>query len=168
MDPRDAQAHNSLALTYVSTGQLDGAIIHFRQALKIQPQSDQAHANLGNVLSSQGKLTEALKHYRQVVDENMVGLLNGMALILATLPDPRVRNVKDAIRLAERATTITKFKNAMVVNTLAATYLASGQFEKAAEIAENAVALAYSHEDYALADHIRIQLELYRQSINDQ
>jgi tetratricopeptide (TPR) repeat protein len=89
-----------------------------------------------------------------------------MAYILATHPDPKIRDVKTAIQLAERASTITGYNNAMILNTLATTYTAAGEYDKAVEYAEKAITLATAEKDHALANYIRAQLALYQQAIN--
>ena len=89
-----------------------------------------------------------------------------MAYILATHPDPEIRDVKTAIQLAERASTISGYNNAMILNTLATTYSAAGEYEKAVEYAEKAVSLASAEKDYDLAKYIRTQLALYQQAMD--
>ena len=96
----------------------------------------------------------------------MIGPLSGMAYILATHPDPEIRDVKTAIQLAERASTISGYNNAMILNTLATTYSAAGEYEKAVEYAEKAVSLASAEKDYDLAKYIRTQLALYQQAMD--
>ena len=127
--------------------------------LEVIAMVDVAHANLGNILNSQGKLTEALGHFRQVSNKNMIGPLSGMAYILATHPDPEIRDVKTAIQLAERASVISGYNNTMILNTLATTYYPAGEYEKA-------VTLASAEKDYAIANYIRAQLALHQQAMN--
>jgi len=87
-----------------------------------------------------------------------------MAWILATHPNPEVRNASQAIELAERAAELTKYQNASVLDTLAAAYAAAGQFDRAATTAQTAIALASTAEDDELVNHIRKRLELYKQT----
>src|SRR4051794_4470119 len=50
--PDDAEAHNSLGLVYVQTGDDEKAIAAFRKAIQLQPQYADAHQNLGAVLTT--------------------------------------------------------------------------------------------------------------------
>jgi hypothetical protein len=89
--------------------------------------------------------------------------MNEMAWILATHPDPRVRNPGEAIRLAEAAAERTARRQAVILDTLAAAYAAAGQFDRAALTAQEAASLAASAGPAGLAAEIAKRLELYRQ-----
>ena len=61
----DAGAHNDLANALQAQGKLDEAMIHYRQALTLNPEFPEAHNNLGSALQRQGKLDDAVVHYRE-------------------------------------------------------------------------------------------------------
>jgi tetratricopeptide (TPR) repeat protein len=50
--PVDAEAHNSLGLVYVQTGDDEKAIVAFREAIRLRPDYADAHQNLGAVLTT--------------------------------------------------------------------------------------------------------------------
>src|SRR5262249_25280387 len=56
----DAQAYFNLGWALGGSGDLDGAIAAYREALRRDPDYAEAHCNLGSALCRQGKLTEAL------------------------------------------------------------------------------------------------------------
>jgi tetratricopeptide (TPR) repeat protein len=60
--PRDAAAHNRLALKYVQAGRIPDAQARLHDALRLDPNDAEAHSNLGTVLQMQGRLTEATPH----------------------------------------------------------------------------------------------------------
>lgn len=67
--------------------------------------------------------------------------LNALAWLLAACPDDSVRSPEEAIKLAKRANTLTNDKNASFLDTLAAAYAASGDFDKAVDFQQQAVDL---------------------------
>jgi predicted O-linked N-acetylglucosamine transferase (SPINDLY family) len=60
----NAVAHHSLATALKALGNLDRAITHYHQALRLKPDAD-VHIGLGNALKEQGNLPQALAQYRQ-------------------------------------------------------------------------------------------------------
>ncbi len=164
--PNFAEAHYNLGIALKSQGKLDEAISHFYQALQAKPDFPEAHDNLGTAFKLQGKLDEAVSHFRQALQArpNWIGPLNDMAQILATHPDPRMRDSGEAIALAERAAKLTRYQNVTILNTLAASYASAGQFDQAMTTAQKALALASAAQNNELANHIRRQLEFYRQA----
>ena len=166
IDPNYAQAHNNLGIELGAQGELDEAISHFRRVLQIKPDYAEAYNNLGIALGEQGKFDEAMKSYRQalILKPDWPLPLNGIALILATHPDPKIRDAAQAIKLAQRAAELTKHQDARILNTLAAAYSAAGRFDQAIATAQKAIDLASAAGDHGLADYLRKQLELYKKA----
>ena len=63
-------AHGNLGRALAGHRRLDEAIVHYRQALEIEPNYTETHGNLGNALAAQGKLDEAIQHYLAVLRLN--------------------------------------------------------------------------------------------------
>jgi tetratricopeptide (TPR) repeat protein len=61
-------AHCCLALAMHKQGRYDEAILHYEEALEIQPRDWTAHFNVGNELARQGKLDQAISHYERALD----------------------------------------------------------------------------------------------------
>jgi tetratricopeptide (TPR) repeat protein len=164
--PDYAEAHNNLGVMLQSLGRLGEAVEHYRQALQAAPEFDDAHNNLGNALASAGHVNEAIVHYRRALRANpdALGSLAGLAWILATHSDVRVRDAPEAIRLAERAAELTNQQHAVVLDTLAAAFAAAGEFERAIVTAEHAIALAVTGAP-ALVAQIQTRLERYRRRL---
>ncbi len=55
------------ALPCRAEGKPDEAIVHLREALRIDPEYADGHYNLGVLLAQQGRLEEAIDHYREAV-----------------------------------------------------------------------------------------------------
>jgi Flp pilus assembly protein TadD len=84
VNPRDAAAHNALAIHYVRAGRLDEARQQLSEALRIAPRDAEAHSNLGTVAQMQGRLAEALPYLERAVqlapgdDRVRFNLANGL------------------------------------------------------------------------------------------
>ena len=48
-------------------GRFEEAALHYKEALRLEPNLAEAHNNLGNVLSEQAKVDEAIEHLEQAV-----------------------------------------------------------------------------------------------------
>lgn len=66
--PESAELHNVLGLALAERGQLDAAIVEFRQALQLAPDNAPAHWHLGAALASQGAHVEATAHLARSVE----------------------------------------------------------------------------------------------------
>jgi Flp pilus assembly protein TadD len=164
--PNFAEVHYNLGLALKSQGKPDEAIKHFRQALRLKPDLAEAHNNLGLALTMTGKLDEAIEHFREAVrlKPNYPAPLNRMARILAMHPEPKLRDPSQAIEIAKRAAELTGHKDAAILETLAAAYAAAGQLDQAVKTAEAALLLAIANHADELANHIRKQIQIYRQA----
>jgi tetratricopeptide (TPR) repeat protein len=161
-----ASAKYNLAIILQKQGKFDEAITYYRQALQVDPELVYANFQLGNLLAQKGEVDEALIYYRQAlrIDPNYAAPLDHMARILATHPDQKLRDVNKAIEFAERAAGLTEYEDAAILDTLALTYAAAGQFDRAIATAQSALDLPSAVQNDELANHIRKQLELYKQA----
>src|SRR5262249_33220854 len=71
----------------------------------------------------------------------------GLSWILATDPNPEVRNGAEAVRMAERACQLTEFKNARMLLTLAAAYAEAGRKNEGIALAQKARIAADDERD---------------------
>ncbi|MGD0259054.1 MAG: tetratricopeptide repeat protein [Verrucomicrobiota bacterium] len=163
LKPEDADAHENLGLCFARLGKPDEAAAHFEEVVRLRPNA-QAYYELGRVQLTQAKTREAAASYQEAVKlgPNWPAALNNLAWILATASDPQLRDGAEAIKLATRACTLTEFKEAVLVGTLAAAYAESGQFQEAVLTAERARELAASAGKKELAEKNRQLVELYR------
>jgi hypothetical protein len=74
-------------------------------------------------------------------------MLDELAWLLATYPDPRSRDGAEAVRLAERACTLTKRQIPVILNTLGAAYAEAGDFPRAVSAIEEALKRAHASGD---------------------
>ncbi len=164
--PNNAETHFRFADTLRLQGKLDAAISHYRQAVQSKPDYAKAHNDLAYALRTQGSLNEAVSHFRLALETkpNLTPALNGLAQILAIHYDPDVQDANQAIELAERAAELTRYDTATILDTLATSYAAAGQFDRAVETAQKALALAFTDQNDELVGQIRKRLELFKQA----
>jgi len=165
LKPDDLEALCNLGEILASQNKFDEAITSFRQALLIKPDHPRASYNLALTLQLQGNLNEAINCYRQAlrIAPDSVEAAANLAWLLATHPDPKIRDANQAVTLAEHAADLTQYRNAMVLNALAAAYASAGLFDKAVATAQAALSLASADHNDQLADQLRKSLQLYQQ-----
>jgi Tfp pilus assembly protein PilF len=69
-NPDSALARNGLGDALMQSGDLDGAVVHLRQATLLDPSYPDAHYNLANGLKRAGRLPEAVHHYGLALEES--------------------------------------------------------------------------------------------------
>jgi protein O-mannosyl-transferase len=153
-----------LGVALAKRGAMEEARTHLAEAVRLQPKDGGVHFNLGSWLALQGKSAEAAAQYREALRlrPNYPKALNNLAWLLATHPDPRLRDGQEALRLARRATDLARGNDPESLDTLAAAYAEAGQFSEGIKVAERAVALAQSVGQSALARQIQARLRGYR------
>jgi protein O-mannosyl-transferase len=67
---KSSVAHNNLGVVLVGREELEEAISHYREALRIYPAYAEAHNNLGVALRERGELEDAIQHYREALRIN--------------------------------------------------------------------------------------------------
>jgi Flp pilus assembly protein TadD len=145
-------------------GEISNAMTYLQRAVQLNPDSAESYGKLGVALSEEGRAEDAIYCYRESLrlKPDQVPAGNNLAWILATNPDPRLRNGLEAVGFAEHACLLTDYKQPMLVGTLAAAYAEAGQFSQAVLMAEKAIALAEDARQPGLARKNRELLELYR------
>jgi Flp pilus assembly protein TadD len=164
LEPSDVSAHEGLGGLLLAQGRNEEAGREFSAVVQIKPDDPAAHYQLALALSGQGRSREAAEHYRWGLKsfENIPVGLNNLAWILATYPDPQVRDGLEAVGLAERACKLTDYKQPIFVGTLAAAYAEVGRFTDALAAAEKARALAETaHSEELVGKNVKL-MELYR------
>jgi tetratricopeptide (TPR) repeat protein len=166
INPNYIRAHFNLATALSQEGKFDEAISPYRFVLQREPNNAQVYYNIGVALQSQGKVDEALYNFRQAMRLNPAWPLpiSQIAQILSLHPDTKIRDSKQAVKLAERAAELTNHKDAEVLNTLATAYAADGQLDKAIVTAQAALQIADKEKNTELSTFINQQLNSFRQA----
>ena len=164
INPHHAFALNNLGNALLAQDKLAEAIRHYQKAIATKRDYANAHSNLGVALAKGGWSDLALAQFRKAVrlNPNAPNFLTRLAWFLATHPDPNIRNGSTAIRLAERASQLTGNQALEAIDTLAAAYASTGQFNRAVATAQEALRLASATGRQKITSRIRKRLELYR------
>jgi Tfp pilus assembly protein PilF len=160
--PIFAEAWLNLGNAVAQQGELEEAIGYYGKAVELKPFMPQAHDNLGKVLTWAGQVEKGLQHMQEAarLAPGWPGPLASMAWILATHPDAKIRDGGRAVGLAQRAIAMVPYQEPGLLDTLAAAYAETGQFDLAVSTAESASAAAFGPR----AEAIRQRLELYKQN----
>jgi tetratricopeptide (TPR) repeat protein len=166
IDPGLADAHNNLAKLLALEGRTKEALEHLNRALEIRPDYPDAQYNIARTLLTVGRGSEAAEHYRKALAmrPDWPPVLSEAAWLLATNPDPTVRNPIQAVAFAERAVAITNRRDPYALDVLAAAYAAAGSFDKAVATARAAQALL-PEGDSALATAMLKRLSLFQKRL---
>ncbi|MEY2537209.1 MAG: protein O-mannosyl-transferase [Verrucomicrobiota bacterium] len=160
-----ADAHSNLAAMLAKKDRLVEATAEYELALAIPPEDAAAHLRLAPLLLLTGRENDAIVHYRRALElmPESVSILNTLAWILATSPEPARRKGEEAVQFAEKANRLTDGTNAPVLRTLAASYAQAGRFSEAVVTAQRAILLA---QDPALGRALAQEAERYQAAAN--
>jgi tetratricopeptide (TPR) repeat protein len=165
--PDFAQARNNLGLLHLRAGQTNEAIACFQKAVASDPGNAPAQGNLAQLLLRQGRPQEAIQHYQAALSIRPADVLtlNNLAWVLATWPDPSVRNGARAVELSQEADRLSGSGNPSIQSTLAAAYAEAGRFPEAVSTATKALDLASAKTNTAPVDVLRERVELYKSGL---
>jgi protein O-mannosyl-transferase len=160
--PGNIDALHNLGRAFALQGRNAEARKQFEAAIRLEPGYGPEYFQLGLVLAGQGDTAGAIREWQAALDlaPDWASPLNSLAWALATGKDPAVRDPVRAVRLAEHAASVTRFKSPEVLDTLGTAYAAAGQFPRAILFAQQA--LARVPADGKMAAEIRARLESYR------
>jgi len=151
----------SLSAALVSAGRGSEAEKWLREVVALFPDNLRGHCNLAVLLQSQGRIAEAIEHYEAIIAvEPNTDAICDLAWLLATNPDPGIRNGRRALALAGEEACATDYRNPEVLDVLAAAYAEAGQFSRAIETARNAIMLLRPDQTRRKAE-IEARLRLY-------
>ena len=159
-----AGAHSNFAYTLFNLGRYDESVSHLKTVVQLKPDSATDYYNLASTLVSAGKIDEAVTNFQKTLslDPNQLESMNKLAWLLATHKESKFYNPQEALRLAEKACKLVKSPDTALLDTFAAAYAATGKFQQALLIAEEALRLAESSQQKNKADEIQNRIRLYK------
>jgi tetratricopeptide (TPR) repeat protein len=149
ISPYDAAAHSALASALAENADVVSAADQLGYVMMLRPEVEQAHAQLRQILLSLAKGPDALPRLHEIAanSPDSPRMLDELAWLLATYPDSTSRDGMEAVRLAERACTLTERRIPALLDTLAAAYAEAGDFSEAINVAQEALNRARSAGD---------------------
>jgi tetratricopeptide (TPR) repeat protein len=162
--PDYADAYYQLARALQQSGRLKEAVRAYERVLRLDADAGEVHYSLATALLALGETERAVAQFRQAYKRqpDSLAALNGLAWALSTSDRSSPQDTGEAVGLAERAAQITHHAQPQILDTLAAAYAATGEFDQAIETATKAIALASERGSTALADEIRGRLNRYQ------
>src|SRR5262249_5073383 len=156
MDPQRVRVRASRGLALVRRGRFDEAAAELRIAFDDDVDGAEVPNSLAYALGQTGRSAEAISVLERAVGRHPedINLIHNLARLLATAPDPRVRDGAAALRLALQVRDRTGGGDPRALDTLAAAYAAVGRFDEARDTAARAAARALSLGDADLAADI--------------
>lgn len=145
------------------------AIRNLDQIVQANPSNWQAWRLKGEIFLGQGEHADAIDSYNRAISimpegepaEVQASLFNNLSWVLATTPEDELRNGSRALELGLKACELTDYKQAHILSTLAAAYAETGDFDKAVEFSEKAVARGREENSEQL-EQLEAELESFR------
>jgi tetratricopeptide (TPR) repeat protein len=134
-NPGNYRAWNQRGIIWDEKKEYDIAIADYNEAIRLNPASFKTYQGRGIAWHNKKEYDKAIGDFNEVMrlDPKGADAYNELAWLWATCPDERFRDGKKAVALATRACELTEWKDAEILDTLAAAYAELGDFEKAVE-----------------------------------
>jgi tetratricopeptide (TPR) repeat protein len=125
-------------------GELEEAIVEYREAVRLDPTNANLWMRLGQVYEQMGRGEDALHSLEKGLeaDPGNAGILNHMGWLYATAEPPTLRDPAKALEYAQRAVAASDGGDANILDTLAEAYYVNQEFDEAIETEERALEIA--------------------------
>jgi tetratricopeptide (TPR) repeat protein/mono/diheme cytochrome c family protein len=164
--PGDVSARHNYGVLLHAQGKLADAVVQYEAALQLDDRYADAHYGLALVFKAQGDTAKAIEQYRAALRSvpDWPEVLSELAVALATASDPGVRDVQEALRVAERGVTSAAVSSQATIAALdahAVALAAAGRFIEAADRARQALSAARAAGNETAAKAIEDRLRSY-------
>jgi tetratricopeptide (TPR) repeat protein len=161
-EPKTAAGFYRRGIFYSQIRVYDLAIADFDELIRINPGIASAYTGRGYAWLQKQQYEKAIADYSEALrlDPRDSNALNGCAWVWSTCPDLQYRDGKKAVETATKACELSLPRDAYLVDTLAAAYAETGDFEAAVKKQNEAIGLLT--DEKKLADFYT-RLELYQQ-----
>lgn len=157
-------AHAYLADLLLRENRIDESRAQAEEALRIRPDNSDAQNNLALALFRSGRLREASDHWQRslALKPDSLNAQCNFAWLLATSPEPSLRDGSRAIQLTENVINHAGRDNPSVLRAAGAAYAEAGQFGKAIALAEEALQITRAQGNEALTEDLQHNIVYYR------
>ncbi|HLW64642.1 MAG TPA: tetratricopeptide repeat protein, partial [Gemmataceae bacterium] len=164
LDQNHENAYTLRGWLYGQKKDYDHAIEDCTKAIRLNPKLADAFATRASAYTEKKEFAKAIADYKSAVrlDPEDADSQYSLAWVLATCPNAELRSGSSAIEHATAACRLSKYKDAVYLDTLAAAYAESGQFRQAIDWEQKAL-LAAADLDDEERDEMRNRLEMYQQ-----
>ena len=164
LEPGNVEANFALGEVLLLQKRITHASRQFQVMLQRQPMHVGANYRMGWLFVRRGRVDHAVNYFRTALRADPTHQLSQIALaqILSTHWDPRYRDGREALKLAQSACAATTFVDAVALHTLAGAHAEVGAFADAVRIAQDALIIAEKSEQKQLAESIRSNLALFQ------
>ncbi len=133
LDPLSLAAYFHRGNAWQAKKEWAKAIVDYNVVIRLDPENAPAFRERGNAWAAEEKYEQALADLIEAVriSPRSVEAHRAIAWLLATCPDPRLRDGRKAVESATRACELTDFGDAVSLDVLAAACASSGDFESA-------------------------------------
>jgi tetratricopeptide (TPR) repeat protein len=161
--PKNAPAYLSRGNAYSEQGRHSRAIKNYDEAIRLDPEFALAYHDRGLTYQEMGDLKRALADFEKAgeLDPDNASTANDIAWILATAPDPALRNGSEAVKWANRAVSLGSDSD--YYDTLAAAFAETGRYSDARLQEEYAIQKLSPEDTSAKRDAYQERLQLYKQ-----
>ncbi|MGH9856911.1 MAG: tetratricopeptide repeat protein, partial [Acidobacteriota bacterium] len=140
LQPKSGSMLNNMASVYYEKGNLPKALEYMERAIQSEPTFAYSYHHLGQMHLRSGNRKAAIAAYQsghERLPQNGQ-IATQLAWLLATTPDPSLRDGKEAVRLAEAVSKSTPVPDPQTLIALAAAYAETGEFDRAVTTASTA------------------------------
>ena len=159
--PDDAELYDIRGHALHRLGRYQEAIHDLDRSIELEPDNAEAYTHRGNVYAELSDFGRAVDDLQQAlaIDADCAGANRSLAWLMATCPDSRFRDPRQAVAAAERAAKHSPHGDPFVLDALAAAYASAGQYSPAVRYQSEAIAVAPE----SFAPQFAERLALYQQ-----
>ena len=171
MEPNNPGVLVAMGMIQSLTGQYEDAIKTLAKAHGLDPNMPGILGGLSEAQYRAGKYEDAVKTLAREleIDRRVLGedspmtlyCMNQLAWVQATCPVAEMRNGAEAVKLATKACELTEWKEPMHVDTLAAAYAETGDFDSAVKWQKEAIRLLTKKDPAEWPAQFEARLKLY-------
>jgi tetratricopeptide (TPR) repeat protein len=163
LNPNFAEAYSRRSIVLLRLKRKDAALADVDSAVRLTPDSMEPYVVRGRLRSARREFALARADFERALErsrEPHSSFLNTLAWFYATCPDQSGRDGKKSIQLATKGCELTKWKDPHLLDTLAAAFAETGDYDQAIRRESEAIKLYDGPAD--VRSEMEKRLALYR------